>query len=304
MGSLQVNTDTYVYHMLIGDADAVNYRAGFATKEGEPLSHAISNVRNILNEMRETCPAKSEVLYLTSNDKSNFRFDRATIPRIINKGKASEYELNGYKANRKDSRPPEHYTAIREYLVKEERAIIITGAEADDAMATMATYLLSKGLKSIISTHDKDLNMVPVDIHDMINKVIHPYDLDKHGIVGYNVLTDKRKLYGRGMAFFFAQMLMGDSGDNIPGIDGYGPVGAYKALKDCTTERDYFNKVWDIYFDYQNLVSGLSACKRYCVATEEDAKYRLMEVAALLWMQQHNLKDIEEYLEKEYFNEP
>lgn len=288
MGSLKINKEPdCIYDMLIVDADAVTYRAGFATKEGEPLSNAIHNVQLILNDARETCPAKSEVLYLTSNDKSNFRFARATIPRIINAGKPSEYILDGYKANRKEAKKPEHYDAIREYLVEQENAEVVSGIEADDAMSKKATHLLSIGLKGIISTHDKDLNMVPVDIHDMIKKEISVYVFDLNGSLGYTILTEKRKLYGRGRAFFFSQMLTGDNGDNIPGIPGHGPVNAYNTIKACMTEQEYFDAVWAEYLDYSS--------------SSEDAKHRFMEVAALLWMQLDGLIDVETYLEKEYF---
>ena len=39
---------------------------------------------------------------------------------------------------------------------------------------------------------------------------------------------------------FYIQMLMGDSGDNIPGLRGIGKSGANKILKDCKTEYSLF----------------------------------------------------------------
>ena len=303
MGSLEINEQPdVVYDLLCGDADAVCYRAGFATKEGEPVNHAIHNVNLILSDIREACPAKAEVLYLTSNDKTNFRFARATIPRIVHAGKPKEYQLLGYKENRKKAEKPEHYDAIRTYLVEQEAAIVIFGAEADDAMAYAATRVLSNGGRAIISTHDKDLNMVPVDVHSIPNKTISVYDFDKYGTLGFTELTDKRKLYGRGIAWFYAQMIMGDTGDNIPGIPGYGPVKAYNAIKTCMTELEYFDVTWELYKEHQ--VGLYTAVQDWFLPQVYDAaKRRFMEVAALLWMQIAGCKDIEQYLEKEYFNE-
>src|SRR5699024_1694780 len=47
---------------------------------------------------------------------------------------------------------------------------------------------------------------------------------------------DRKKLSGTGNMFFYAQMLTGDSVDNIPGCKGIGPAKAYDILTD--EERD------------------------------------------------------------------
>jgi len=280
MGSLQIQKQQYNYDLLTIDGDAIVYRAGFTVKEDEPFSHAIHACRLILDNIRDACPANTELMYLTSNDKSNFRFARAKTPRLIKTRTEGMVELLGYKANRKAATKPHYYNEIREWLEKEEGAIVVFGEEADDAMARSATECTGK---AIIATHDKDLNMVPVDIYDICKRSINPYHVRLHGEIGY-LIPQAKKLYGRGLTFFYAQMLMGDTGDNIPGISGYGPKRTYEVLKDCETEQALFDVTWDIYKE-----------------NTEDSKNRYLEIADLLFMRGTcNIENMGLYLESKY----
>lgn len=282
MGSLIIEQQEYKYDLCAIDGDAIIYRGGFAVKEGEPVSHAIYNCRLILEGIREDCLAKKELMYLTSNDKSNFRFARAKTPRVVNKGKPTEYTLQGYKENRKGSDKPLYYNETREWLEGDEGAIMVFGEEADDAMARAATQCEGK---AIISTHDKDLNMVPVDIYNIPKREIHVFE-------GDGLWLEKGKIRGRGRDWFYAQLLMGDSGDNIPGIPGYGPAKAYKALKDCENEQEMVEVTTDIYF------SELTEDHTF-----QQVKDRYLEIADLLWMRGTcNIEDMGLYLESNYFN--
>jgi 5'-3' exonuclease len=44
-----------------------------------------------------------------------------------------------------------------------------------------------------------------------------------------------------GLRNLFTQVLTGDRTDNIIGLKGIGPVKAEKLLKDCKTEREYYD---------------------------------------------------------------
>ena len=102
--------------------------------------------------------------------------------------------------------------------------------EADDSMAIRQRECIEQGIHSIIQTKDKDLDMCygnhldydETDIKQMyfvpdgygklfLEETKKPADNTK----GFTV---KKKLKGYGTSFFWAQMLMGDTADSIPGL--------------------------------------------------------------------------------------
>lgn len=100
--------------------------------------------------------------------------------------------------------------------------LIIDGVEADDVIGTLAKQAQQNDLKTIISTGDKDLTQLVDDdrvhlINTMSNtlynedKVIDKFGVKPEQIIDY--LT-----------------LVGDTSDNIPGVDGVGPKTAAKWL--------------------------------------------------------------------------
>ena len=88
--------------------------------------------------------------------------------------------------------------------------------EADDSMAIEQYALARKGQLSKIMTKDKDLNMIDgahidYDTYDeWVNYGFGEIWLDRSG--------SSAKLRGKGTKFFWAQMLMGDKADDIPGL--------------------------------------------------------------------------------------
>ena len=192
-----------------------------------PVSHALQITKTILESIYQFAINKGFStwdLYLTSDDKSNFRYSLATtIP---------------YKGNRKAPRPS-HYEAIREYLITYHNAKIIYGQEADDELGIQATKYPNSWIVSI----DKDLKQVPGYHYDFVKMEEIFFD-----DIGFLELSDdKRKLKGVGIKFFFAQVLLGDSADNVPGLLKYGPVNVFRVLKDCNTFAELYNMVYLIY---------------------------------------------------------
>lgn len=191
-----------------------------------PLEFCLQRCRMLIESILENTGADSYQLYLTSNDKSNYRFKLAT--------------LKEYKGNRKNSKKPFHYDSIREYIMKYWDGQMVYDQEADDAMGI--AQMKSKG-STIIASIDKDVNMIP-DYH---------YDIDTEEIYiatdpGELFLTDKRnKIFGRGLKWFYAQILLGDTADNIPGIPGYGPVNTYNKLQPLETELEFLDTVKGVY---------------------------------------------------------
>ena len=210
------------------DADILCYRVGFAT-EDEHENTAIETMAVFLEDllMFDLVDTDDHELFLTG--KTNFRNEVAvTVP---------------YKGNRKDVKKPKHLPLLREYLQTAWGASVSDGQEADDDIAIRATEL---GEESIIVSIDKDFMQVPGWHYNFVKKV------KKH-------VTPEE-----GLRFFYKQILMGDSADNIKGIFRVGEKKATKMLADLKTEQQF----------YQCCVEGLG---------EE----RVLENARLLWLRRY-----------------
>jgi 5'-3' exonuclease len=139
-------------------------------------------------------------------------------------------------------------------MIKELNAVLVEGQEADDKMASSQTR------DTVICSIDKDLWMVPGKHYDIATgkKVLSK---DPGGLV-----LKGKKLLGTGFAWFCAQMLMGDTIDNIKGIKGIGPAKAYKLL---------INKKGSVKLLWRRVRA---------IYKMHDQLHRLEESAVLLWM--------------------
>ena len=187
------------------DGDILTYRAAFSC-EGQPLEDAQDKIDELVEEILEavafSCTSESCEMFITG--KGNFRYDVQPT----------------YKQNRSGKPKPEHLPGLRDYLVSAYSAKVSSGQEADDDIATRATEL---GPDAVIASVDKDFLQVPC----------HHYNMNKKTLVKVDEFE--------GLRFFYTQIIMGDSADNVFGIKGVGPVKAGKMLADATTERELYD---------------------------------------------------------------
>ncbi len=99
--------------------------------------------------------------------------------------------------------------------------MIVPGVEADDVIGTLAVQASKAGLKTVISTGDKDMAQLVNDkvslINTMNNTVMdEPAVLEKFGVKPSQIID------------YLA--LVGDTSDNIPGVPSCGPKTAAKWL--------------------------------------------------------------------------
>lgn len=237
------------------DADIIVYRAGFAGQKKtedaiilEPEGIVLYNVQSMINKIyRQDFIQEPGHLFLTSNDKSNFRYKLAKTPTT---------QFNGYKGNRDPKQNPNcqgkpyYYDLIRDYLQVEFKAKIIHGMEADDMLAGSQTE------NTIICSIDKDLLQVPG----------HHYNFVKN----QHVFITKEE----GLINFYKQLLIGDKDDNIPGLPRVGPKTAEKILQPIEekTELNLFKSVLQAYKDY---LSDL---------TDKEIETRILEIGNLLYL--------------------
>lgn len=216
------------------DSDVLIYECGFAAEAGwqqagfpqfDYVAEILDNrVANICAVVEATQPP---ILYLTG--KGNFRTDIA--------------KRTPYKD--RPSNKPFHYANIKAYIKCKYDYRESVGMEADDLMAIDQT---ARGLDTIICTRDKDLRQVPGWVYswELGNQPsFGPHLVDAVGAI--KLSADKKKLSGWGDKFFYAQCLMGDKVDSIPGLDKCGPVGAFNILQATTTSLEAFEAVLGAY---------------------------------------------------------
>lgn len=172
--------------------------------------------------------------------------------------KAGRYRVRGikpYQGNRTSKAKPSLLEPLREamtnpdnWIPEFETVIMHRILEADDGMMQDSYRLKEDGL---IWSDDKDLRLTPFLYWDRATGVIVPSDP-----VGklYTKATSSgvMKCLGHGPLFFWAQMLMGDTADNVQGVctlagKKCGPVGAYELLRDACTLDAAANLVLDAY---------------------------------------------------------
>lgn len=130
-----------------------------------------------------------------------------------------------YKANRLRLTQPAHLDAIRDFMVREWGATVCAGYEADDAIG-----IAHDPERTIVCSNDKDFRQLE----------------GEH----YNPVTDQFEVVDTETAAlaFFAQMLVGDTSDNLSGVDGLGKVKSIRILSGLTPEEMY-HKVLSLYGD-------------------------------------------------------
>jgi len=102
----------------------------------------------------------------------------------------------------------------------------ITGVEADDVIGTLARLGVAAGYQVLISTGDKDMAQLVAPGIGLVNTMTNSR-LDRDGVKA------KFDVFPEQIIDYLA--LVGDSSDNIPGINGVGPKTAAKWLKQYGT---------------------------------------------------------------------
>lgn len=139
-----------------------------------------------------------------------------------------------YKGTRVEQKPY-HFNNLTAYLFANYDHRVSNGLEADDLLAIEQ----SGRNDTIICTRDKDLRMVPGWHFGWECGAQPSFGPELVDARGWLRIDDKGKVRGVGLKFFFYQMLVGDTVDNIPGCPKIGPVNALKLLDPCTTKAEH-----------------------------------------------------------------
>lgn len=150
----------------------------------------------------------------------------ATSRRVFVKGKDNfRYKIYPeYKANRKETIDPIWRKACHEHLLKEYSAEESHGMEADDMLG-----ISQQDTGTVVCSIDKDLKTIPGQHYNFVRL--------EHDVV-------KKQ---DALRTFYKQMLIGDTSDNLIGVDGIGKKKAEKLLEHLDDEQDMFDVVYNKY---------------------------------------------------------
>ncbi|KWF60033.1 DNA polymerase I [Burkholderia pseudomultivorans] len=197
--------------LLLVDGSSYLYRAYHAMPDlrgpgGEPTG-ALYGIINMLRRMRKEVSAEYSACVFDAKGKT-FRDDLYA----------------DYKANR-PSMPPDLALQV-EPIHGAVRALgwpllMVEGVEADDVIGTLAREAERRGMNVIVSTGDKDLAQLVTDRVTLVNTMTNE-TLDRDGVIAKFGVPPER------IIDYLA--LIGDTVDNVPGVEKCGPKTAVKWL--------------------------------------------------------------------------
>ena len=198
------------------DGDIICYRFAFINEfdidfgdEGEPSIITIAKAEEAMVDVDNFIEwvietTGADKAVVCLSGKDNFRYN----------------VLEGYKDNRNASTVPTLVDVLKKYMIKTWHAKVEDKLEADDLMG------LLQNDNTIICTIDKDLDQIK-GMHFNWNKK-EIYEIDEI----------------QGRHFFYSQVLMGDSTDNIKGCPKIGKVKSKKIMDDCIERQLSDDEIW------------------------------------------------------------
>lgn len=189
---------------------AVNHKGIIWTrKEIGAVEDAIAVLRGMISKAVSDAGAVLHFVYLSPMG-GNFRDALGKIRK--------------YKGNRDNSARPVYYPDLRDCLLRDYAATVARGEEADDMISWVSRQMTKQGKEHVIVGIDKDLLQIPGDHYDWV--------LNEHK----NLSDDEARLW------YWAQVLAGDSGDNILGCWRLGVKKAVNFIAQCNGLSD--DEMW------------------------------------------------------------
>lgn len=206
VSTLDENGADYKYHFPASALEAKKLNGEVWTrKELGTLADALAIMDGMIRKAIDAVGYRDYFVYL-SPSTGNFRDAVGTLRK--------------YKGNRDGASRPVYYPDLREHMVSAHQAIIARGEEADDQISWVARSFLKQGKEFVVIGVDKDLLQIPGRHYDWVE--------DEHK----ELSEDESRL------FYWAQVLAGDSGDNIPGCWKLGLKKAEHFLLQCNGLSD------------------------------------------------------------------
>ena len=213
--------------LVLVDGSSYLYRAFHAIRElhnrkGEP-TNALYGVLNMLKKLEESKPVHQGAFILDSKGK-NFRHQICA----------------SYKATRKpmpDALRPQVTWVVELVALLGWKVLMVDAVEADDVIATLSQLGKKHHMHVLISSGDKDLTQL-VDSNTTVINTMKDEILDPEGVEKkFGIKPEQMRDY---------LTLVGDTSDNIRGVDQCGPKTAVKWLKKYGSLSGIFEHLHEI----------------------------------------------------------
>jgi DNA polymerase-1 len=201
------------------DADSIIYIAA-AQKKGEKyktLKKAKKQVDSIIDTIMSKTRGSEYLVVLTLS--RCFRYN--IFPE--------------YKIHRKKLEKPEHFDAIKAYIIKKYRAFSVDTLEADDVVRVLSKQIQD----SIIASPDKDILQLKGTHFNYKSNLFH-------------TTTELEA-----STYFWNNMITGQSGDGIKGIAGKGPAYAKNLFNETMLNGDMRSIVFHEYIKAYGEYKGI-----------------------------------------------
>jgi hypothetical protein len=259
-----------------GEYDEVDEATGEKThhvREFEFVQQLLDDrIKGICEDVEATEPP---ILFLTGSNKSTEIINRTNKasgePLLILEQPFRERiaTVKPYKGTRHHEKPF-HFDNLTAYILGAYDCRVSNGFEADDLIC-IEQWSRRNDMDTIICTRDKDLRMCPgwqFGWECGLQPSFGPELVDAKGWIKLKQNKNGSEIKGVGLKFFFAQMLVGDTVDNIPGCPKIGPVKAFEILDACNTKREH----------------ELAIIEAYKKPYPDNYKEMIEEQSKLLWM--------------------
>jgi len=199
--------------MAIIDGDVLLYMSMWGS---DTLKEAKTKFNSIFKEVTNSLFTEDYVMAMGGPD--NFRLDLY-----------AEYKRSSGRVKSKSNKP-DWFNDLKSWTVEAYEGCILTdNCEADDMIRIWAIEADAAGIQRCVVTVDKDLDCIAGNHYNPRTKVIYQVS---------EVMAE---------CFYWKQLLMGDSVDNIPGIKGIGTKKADGILEGATTQAAYKKRVFCAY---------------------------------------------------------
>ena len=203
--------------LLLVDGSSYLYRAFHAmpdlrNSQNEPTG-AIQGVLNMLRRLHKDYPSDYSACVFDAKGKT-FRDDIY-----------SEYKAN--RASMPDDLRPQIAPLHEAIIALGWPLIVIDGVEADDVIGALAKQAEAAGVKTIISTGDKDITQL-VNEHVTVVNTMRDAFRRVDDVLDVAGVTAKFGVPPHLMVDYL--VLVGDTSDNVPGVEKVGPKTAVKWL--------------------------------------------------------------------------
>ena len=207
------------------DADIVAYRSAASAENEEDKDIPLHRIDDLMRRILHSTGATEYEAYLSGSD--NFR-------------KKIDPE---YKANRTQAKP-KWLELCREYLVTNWKARVADGIEADDGIGISQSYHFNSGTPSVVCSIDKDFLQLPGKHHQ--------WEFGGTTAKGKQWIKEEQNFFVTpldGLRCFYRQLLIGDTSDNVIGVQGIGKGKAPSYINHLEDEIDMYLAVQELYND-------------------------------------------------------